>query len=472
MMNRKAIKLISLAAAAMITIGAVPSVSAAEYGWQEANGKKKYFMENDEYAKGIYVIDGIAYKFDNDGNYIGIYTGLCKSSHTMHFYDNGILYRDGWLKTGGNTYYFYPDGSAAVGITEIDGKTYYFTSSGALKKETASFSVSADKSSVVTGKRESIRFTVSTDNINAEAILGNIYELHRFKDGKWYKVKPDSSFSVPEIAYTLGKSSQYGTSTSSVTLSFTPEDYKLGLETGLYRIKIPLYSDGKSVTKYCEFNVVEGVEVSTPQSEYYLSDTSEIGFTVKVNKPSEIYSPDSVMLYYKNEQNGEWEKVSPKKNNNISSYQALAGSTVQTKLDLGRYNVTALKTGKYRAVVGTGLSCDFKLTAPFECSAVQFETKSPRLKQITITVINDTDRPVRLENYGALYRLEGKKWKKLELKKGKKLETELSVPAMTKWDKSFYLSDHYNLSDLKKGKYSIQLKDSSGFVKYAYFDLK
>ncbi|MCI7766603.1 MAG: hypothetical protein MSJ26_01285 [Oscillospiraceae bacterium] len=472
-MITKKVKLIALAAAAVITAGAVPQVSAAEYGWQESNGNKKYFMENDEYAKGIYVIDGVAYKFDGDGNYIGIYTGLCKKGQTMHFYDNGILYRDGWLKTGGQTYYFYPDGSAAVGITEIDGKTYYFTSTGALKKDKTSFTVNADKSSVVTGKRESICFTVSTDNIGSEAILGNIYELHRFKNGKWYKVKPDSSFSVPEIAYTLGKSSQYGSSTQSVALSFTPEDYKLGLESGLYRVKIPIYSDGRSITKYCEFNVIEGVEVTAPQNEYYLADTSEISLTVKVNKPSEIYRSESVMLYYKNEPSGQWEKVSPKdKSNTLSSYQAAAGSTVTAKLDLSRYSVSSLKTGKYRAVVGEGLSCDFKLIAPYECSAVQFETKSPRLKQITITVINDTDRTVQLKNYGDLYRLSGNKWKKLELKKGKKLDTELTVPAMTKWDKSFYLSDYYNLSDLKKGRYSIQLKDADGFVKYAYFDLK
>lgn len=472
-MIEKPMKLIAFAAAAFITFGAVPRVSAAEYGWQESNGNKKYFMENDEYAKGIYVIDGIAYKFDSDGNYIGIYTGLCKKGQTMHFYDNGILYRDGWLKTGGHTYYFYPDGSAAVGITEIDGKTYYFTSSGALKQEKTSFTVTADKVSVVTGKRESIRFTVSTDNITSEAVLGNIYEIHRFKDGKWYKVKPDSSFAVPEIAYTLGKSSQYGSSTPSVTLPFTPEDYKLGLGSGLYRVKIPIYSDGKSISKYCEFNVVEGVEVTSPQSEYYLADTSEISFAVKVNKPSEIYRPESVMLYLKNEQSGEWEKVSAKNNSSkLSTYQAAAGSTVTAKLDLSRYNISTLKTGKYRAVVGEGLSCDFKLIAPFDCSAVQFETKSPRLKQITITVTNDTDRTVELQNYGSLYRLNGNKWKKLELKKGKKLDTKLTVPAMTKWDKSFYLSDYYNLSDLKKGRYSIQLKDANGFVKYAYFDLK
>ena len=58
------------------------------------------------------------------------------------------------------------------------------------------------------------------------------------------------------------------------------------------------------------------------------------------------------------------------------------------------------------------------------------------------------------------------------IKKGKKLDTKLSVPAMTKWDKSFYLSDYYNLKDLKKGSYAIQLIDKNGFVKYAYFDLK
>ncbi|WP_432651144.1 hypothetical protein [Huintestinicola sp.] len=475
-MKRNTMKLLSLAAAAVMTISAAPCISAAEYGWQEINGNKKYFMENDEYAKGIVVVDGVAQRFDSEGNYIGIYTGIAKLGKNTVFFDNGLMYRDGWLKVGGSTYYFYPDGTAAKGITVIDGKTYYFTSTGALKKDTASFEVTADRSVILSGQRETICFTVTTDDMSSEAVLGNIGAgaLHKFRDGKWYKVKPDSGYSIDDIAYVLGKSKDYGTSTDKVTLTFIPEDYKLDLKTGLYRVAIPIYTNGKTVTKYCEFNIIEPAQVTTSQSEYYLTDTNEISFNVNVNNTSKIYATEAIELFCKNETSGEWERITPKSTAAVStaSYDVTAGTSVTAKLDLSRYSKNKLRSGTYRAAIGSGLSCEFRLIAPFECSAVQTETKSTRNRQITITVVNDTDRPVTLKGYGTLYRLENNKYKKVELKKGKKLDTELTVPAMTKWDKSFVLTDYYSLSSLKKGSYCIQLKDNNGFVKYAYFDLK
>lgn len=475
-MRKKTMKLLSLAAAAMMTITAAPCISAADYGWQDINGSRKYFMKNDEYAKGIVVIDNTAQSFDSQGNYIGVYTGLSKLGKNTVYFDNGVMYTKGWLTIKGNTYYFYPDGSAAKGITDIDGKTYYFTSTGALKKNKANFQVTADKSVITSGSRETINFTVTTDNIASEAILGNIGagNLHQFKNGKWYKVTPDKGYAVEDIAYVLGKSNTYGTSTDKVTLSFTPEDYKLGLKTGLYRVAIPVYTEGGTVTKYCEFNISEPADVTTPRNEYDISTTNEIIFNVNVNKTSDIYTDDAIELYALNETSGEWEKVEPKSSASVSSasYSVIAGSSVTAKLDLGRYTKSKLNSGKYRAVVGKGLSCEFKLTAPFDCSAVQTETKSARNKQITITIVNDNNTAVTLKNYGTLYRIENGKFKKIALKNGKKLDNELTVPAMTKWDKSFVLTDYYALGNLKKGSYCIQLKDTNNYVRYAYFDIK
>lgn len=469
-------KLLSLAAAAMMTITAAPCISAADYGWQDINGSRKYFMKNDEYAKGIVVIDNTAQSFDSQGNYIGVYSGLSKLGKNTVYFDNGVMYTKGWLTIKGNTYYFYPDGSAAKGITDIDGKTYYFTSTGALKKNKANFRVTADKSVITSGSRETINFTVTTDNIASEAILGNIGagNLHQFKNGKWYKVTADKKYAVEDIAYVLGKSNTYGTSTDKVTLSFTPEDYKLGLKTGLYRVAIPVYTEGGTVTKYCEFNISEPADVTTPRNEYDISTTNEIIFNVNVNKTSDIYTDDAIELYALNETSGEWEKVEPKSSASVSaaSYSVIAGSSVTAKLDLGRYTKSKLNSGKYRAVIGNGLSCEFKLTAPFDCSAVQTETKSARNKQITITIVNDNNTAVTLKNYGTLYRIENGKFKKIALKNGKKLDNELTVPAMTKWDKSFVLTDYYALGNLKKGSYCIQLKDTNNYVRYAYFDIK
>ena len=473
-MKTTTMKLLSLAAAAVMTISAAPCINAAEYGWKEINGSKRYYLENDKYARGIVIIDGIAQRFDDLGNYIGVYTGLAKLGKNTVYYDNGILYRDGWLSLGSNTYYFYPDGAAAKGITVIDGQTYYFTTTGALKKNNASYAVTADKTAILTGQRETIRFTVTTDDMSTEAYFGDIRagDLHRFRNGKWYKVKPDSGYHVSDDAYLLGTGKEYGTSTEKAAFTFTPEEYKLDLQTGLYRVAVPIYANGKTVTKYCEFNIIEPAQATTPQSEYYLTDVNEIFFNVNVNKTSQIYAPEAIELFCKNETNGEWERVTSKDTASTAFYTVTAGTSVTSKLDLNRYSKSKLKTGTYRAAIGTGLSCEFKLIAPFECSAVQTETKSARNRQITITIVNDTDRPVTLKGYGTLYRLENNKYKKVELKKGKKLDTELTIAPMTKWNKSFVLTDYYSLSSLKKGSYCIQLRDNNGFVKYAYFDLK
>ena len=39
-------KLLSLAAAAMMTVTAAPCISAADYGWQEINGSKRNAHQN------------------------------------------------------------------------------------------------------------------------------------------------------------------------------------------------------------------------------------------------------------------------------------------------------------------------------------------------------------------------------------------------------------------------------------------
>jgi len=468
-MKGLSVRLVSLAAAAVMCIS--PAVSAAEYGWQESGGTKKYFMENDEYAKGVVVIDGIAYRFDPNGNYIGLFTGAARISKKLYYFDNGVSLKNGWHTVNGNTYYFYSDGSAAEGVTVIDGKTYLFTNKGVLKKDSAQFTVTADRSVITAGSRETIRFTVSTDDTSTSAVLGNISFgcLHRYENGKWYRVKAGDGYTVTDIAYILGKNEHSGNSVSSVTLSFTPDEYKLDLESGLYRVEIPIRTKNKTVTKYCEFRIAQPADIETAYDSYYIADTNTIELRINVNRTSEIYEPQ---LFFRNGSSGEWERIKPKSDYPENRRQVTAGSTVNTRLDLTRYNKSALKSGTYRAVIGEGLSCEFKLISPFECTAVQAETKSARSRQITITAENRTDRTVKLSGYGQLYRLNKNKWEKVKLKNGKKLETELEIAPMTKRVKSFTLTDFYSLSSLKKGKYCVQLKDENGFIKYAYFDLK
>lgn len=455
-----------------MTWSAAPGINAVRYGWQETEGGRKYLLENDEYAKGIIVIDDTACVFSEDGFFTDTYTGFGKKNEKTVYYEDGKLFTGGWLNCGGNTYYFYPHGTMATGMVIIDGTQYYFSNEGVLKNGYRDFSVTADKTSINTGKREFITFTVSADNISGRAMLGEISEMQRLKDGKWYHVKPDEGFCVPAIAYLLGNTEGIEIYSASKALSFCPEAYKLTLETGRYRVEIPIYTDVGTIKKYCEFEITEPVSVKTEKKEYDLRETEEIIFTTTVNKPAMVYSPCVYDLYFFDKEKNDWQKVTSADGTKISpaAEAAKAGDVINSRLDLTRYSHSSLKTGTYRAVCGEGLSCEFRLRAPYEAYAVQNDLESPRKKQITVTVVNETDADVSLKGYGGLYRLEKGKWKKLSPKKS--LDTEMLVPAMHKWEKSLMLSDYYKAGDLTKGDYCIRLEDQSGYVSYAYFSLK
>jgi glucan-binding YG repeat protein len=95
-------------------------------GWQKDNGKW-YWFNDDPYSS------------DDENSYgrmAGLNGGLCKAGDGVYCFEKGgalVQGKKGWQKLAdGSWFYLNSDGSVCTGFTEIDGKTYYFNSSGIL----------------------------------------------------------------------------------------------------------------------------------------------------------------------------------------------------------------------------------------------------------------------------------------------------------------------------------------------------
>lgn len=105
-----------------------------QYGWI-TQGNDKYFRYPDgKIATGWIKLDGTYYRFDNNGK---LKKGWFQNPYGQWFYldtTTGAM-KTGWFNDNGNYYYLSrekgdKEGSMAKGLTEIDGKKYFFNDSG------------------------------------------------------------------------------------------------------------------------------------------------------------------------------------------------------------------------------------------------------------------------------------------------------------------------------------------------------
>lgn len=129
----------------------VSDSKAAESGTQEKvscwetdeEGNKHYYDENGTMVRwGVKEIDGKTYVFDYDGNLVISEAYFDYSSQKYYYADENGEAVTGWhyldhyyfSNWGGSQeegwYYYGADGAVCTGVTEIDGKTYYFDYSG------------------------------------------------------------------------------------------------------------------------------------------------------------------------------------------------------------------------------------------------------------------------------------------------------------------------------------------------------
>ncbi|MDE6781979.1 MAG: hypothetical protein K2J40_11075 [Ruminococcus sp.] len=105
-----------------------------EQGFTESDGKTYYINEDGTLAVGKTSIDGDTYCFDGNSGYM-LTDGFVEGDNDEVFYlgeDGKAL--TGWHDIYGYTHYFKEDGVMSRGITDIDGKKYFFSETdGALR---------------------------------------------------------------------------------------------------------------------------------------------------------------------------------------------------------------------------------------------------------------------------------------------------------------------------------------------------
>lgn len=467
--------------AAAIAANSAFTVSAEQkYGWQGIAGASPYYMKNDAYATGMIVIDGIVYVFDSNGECTGKYTGFGNKNGRRRYYQNGSLYTNGWLDLPSGTYYIYPDGSIAEGIASIDGKQYNFSSSGKLITSSSreAFSITADKKSVYLGTGDVISFTITANNISNTAAVGNSILLQRYDNGSWYSVTPgmlgsllaEETLSTINVIGNVGTPDQYR---SSHTIAFKPDYYVSGLKEGRYRAAVNVMTDNGITSLYQEFDMIEPVSVSTPSPVYYLNTTEKIYFTSVLNTNAMVYGPEIYDLYYYDNSGKGWVKQEPQSGKDIITvpHMAPAGNVISTYLDLTRYSRASMKSGKYRAVIGDNITCEFELKKPFEAEITEIPSSNQKIRQAAVTVTNTNPYDIKVNGYGELLKYENGKWKTIPLIKGKKLDTSLEIPSKRYVTKTMTLTDYYPYTSLKKGNYCMKLPAENGGYIYAYFTL-
>ena len=102
--------------------------------WVTKWGTVYYVYSDGEKAVGLTEIDGEYYYFSSKG---AMYKNqfVTIDDVTYYFGSDGSMVT-GWMAKWTHTYYFHEDGSMATGMTVVDGDTYYFTEAGRMVKST------------------------------------------------------------------------------------------------------------------------------------------------------------------------------------------------------------------------------------------------------------------------------------------------------------------------------------------------
>lgn len=115
-----------------------PVTDVPEYGWTDNGGKWSYTDSNGtDYSDGMFVIEGKKYLFNAKGV---VLTGMQKVNGKYYYFstsgsspENGLAAMasyTGWKKLNSSTYYFNSNSAVATGWKTISGSKYYFANNG------------------------------------------------------------------------------------------------------------------------------------------------------------------------------------------------------------------------------------------------------------------------------------------------------------------------------------------------------
>ena len=100
-------------------------------GWLSFGDTYYYCNSNAEIVTGIYVVDGVGYRFDENGvRQSAGDAGWYEENGSWYYIMPDGTYRVGWLSFGDTYYYCGSDGAIVYGKQSIGGKWYYFDAEG------------------------------------------------------------------------------------------------------------------------------------------------------------------------------------------------------------------------------------------------------------------------------------------------------------------------------------------------------
>lgn len=131
-------------------------------------------------ADKLKVTDGIIYKYDDNSNLIGEFSGWATTDGVSRRYMNGKPFT-GWLKNNDGTYKYVLDGCLVKGEMPIKNKVYTFDENGIMtSQKKADMTVRRDE----TAGTEPLAFEIMPMHIG-EFGYGNPDKLERWENGEW-----------------------------------------------------------------------------------------------------------------------------------------------------------------------------------------------------------------------------------------------------------------------------------------------
>ena len=204
-------------------------------------------------ADKLKVTDGITYRYDDDSNLIGEFSGWAKTDGVSRRYVDGKPYT-GWLKNNDGTYKYVLDGYIVKGEMLIKNKVYNFDENGIMTRW--------KKADIIAKRDETAGLSPITVEAQAthlgEFSMGEAEKLERWENGEWVDCLGVDEYLVKDVENLL----YYTDCEIDVNIMFfEPKEYIGGdITAGTYRLTFPA-SEHKSNGErnyfyvYCIFNV-------------------------------------------------------------------------------------------------------------------------------------------------------------------------------------------------------------------------
>ncbi len=444
-----------------------------EYGWTIDDGNWEYSSsESDKAVYCIRKIDGVVYRFDEEGKLVGKYTGWAKSDGVRRRYSDGAAYT-GWLKCTDGLYYSYRyclDGYVTAEDMQLGDYICSFTDDG-FHIDRTKCGLSASCSKYVAEDVENIEVTLKNLDKYGAYEFGVIDCMERWEQGRWVNCFEEWVGENGEVlAYeAIGHTLENG---GTMTLKFNPQLYtNYNLTPGHYRIPVDYWTDDHSVKffTYANFEVLPTVRLNAYEDDIR---TDSVFINLEINSQNIKYDIDDIdCKLYKMTENG-WELL------DISEDIIETAEVTEEEYVYGfrsvffETDITDYGAGYYKAVVtmnGANYEKCFRIDGIYsEPKQALYKVDNGRLT-VELDIYNLSDRNVEmmLGLYDICQNNDGK-WSDPEYARIAYVDCEPAIVMLESGGKhtaKINVGECYDVEKLKSGEYAVYI-GGCGYVSF------